>query len=132
MFVLAGAAVLWGTKLQQVVAQSSTEAEYLSLAWEDALFIRNIFNEVSSPQPLLKSITLLEDNQSAMRSALNLESSSRTRHIDIRHHLIRQHVQSGDIRLQYVQTAQQAADCLTKALDRVKVCEFRRVLLGCC
>ncbi|MBS1769414.1 MAG: hypothetical protein JSS77_07110, partial [Acidobacteria bacterium] len=134
VFVLAGASVMWNTKLQKCVAQSSTEAEYLSLsaAVKDALFLRNVYNDmVVSPQLPLATITLLEDNQSAMRSALNLESSSRTRHIDIRHHLIRDHVQSGDIRLHYIPTDLQAADCLTKALDRVKVCDFRRVILGC-
>ena len=59
---------MWTTKLQQVVAQSSTEAEYLSLsaAVKDALFLRNLFNEVNSPQAPLAAITLLEDNQSVI------------------------------------------------------------------
>lgn len=45
---------------------------------------------------------------------------SRTKHLDIRYHFIRQHVEDGIIRLEYIPTADMVADGLTKALARVK------------
>ena len=54
----------------------------------------------------------------------------RTKHIDIRHHFLKQHVAKGDVRLQYLPTAQQPADALTKAVDKIKVSLFSQLMLG--
>ena len=45
---------------------------------------------------------------------------TRTKHIDVRHHFIREHIREKNVRLQYVSTTQMAADILTKALGSVK------------
>jgi len=129
-FLFGGAAVSWSTKLQDTVALSSTEAEYLALsvAVKEALYLRNLFREVHSARA--PAVPMFEDNQSTIKQALNLQSSARTRHIDVRHHFLKQHVTNGDISLQYLPTDQQPADCLTKCLDRVKVSGFRQTLLG--
>ena len=79
---------------------------------------------------LAKTVTLFEDNQSTIKQASNLQSSDRTKHIEIRHHFLKDHVANGDIALEYLPTAEQPADALTKSLDRVKVSYFRQILLG--
>jgi hypothetical protein len=129
-FLLADAAISWRTKLQSTVALSSTEAEYLALsdAIKEALFLRNILTDLWPA--CLASVTLFEDNQGTIKQALNLQSSARTKHIDVRHHFCKQHVACGDVSLSYVPTAEQPADCLTKGLDKVKVSLFRQILLG--
>jgi hypothetical protein len=129
-FTLGNAAISWKSSLQKTVALSSTEAEYLALsaAAKDALFLRNLMGDLWPA--LAKTVTLFEDNQSTIKQASNLQSSDRTKHIEIRHHFLKDHVANGDIALEYLPTAEQPADALTKSLDRVKVSYFRQILLG--
>lgn len=130
VFTLGNAAVSWKSKLQHTVALSSTEAEYLALsaAVREALFLRNLLGDLHPAAA--GTITLFEDNQSTIKQAYNLQSSDRTKHVDIRHHFIKQHVAKGDVALEYIPTAEQLADALTKSLDRVKVSYFRQFTLG--
>ena len=129
-FILANAAISFKTSLQHTVALSSTEAEYLSLASavKEVLYLRNLLCDLGLSLPM--HTTVLEDNQSTIKMALNQASSARTKHIDIRHHFLKSHVNNGNVTLRYVSTEHQAADCLTKSLDRVKLTSFRRILLG--
>ena len=117
-------------KLQHTVALSSTEAEYLALsaATREALYLRNLLRDLCPDAA--GTVTLYEDNQSTIKQASNVLSSDRTKHIDIRHHFVKSHVANGDIVLEYLPTAEQPADALTKSLDRVKVASFRQLVLG--
>ena len=130
VFTLGNAAIAWKSKLQTTVALSSTEAEYLALstAVKDALFLRNLMGDLMPSQN--KTVLLFEDNQSSIKQASNLQSSERTKHIDVRHHFIKHHVANGDVALEYLPTDDQPADLLTKSLDRIKVSKFRQILLG--
>jgi len=130
VFTLGSAAISWKSKLQQTVALSSTEAEYLALsaAVKEALFLRNLVGDVLPSA--VKTIVLHEDNQSTIKQALNLAGSERTKHIDIRHHFLKAHVANGDVRLEYLPTDQQPADALTKPVDKVKVSFFSQIMLG--
>ena len=62
-------------------------------------------------------VPLLCDNESAIKIAYNPVQHSKTKHIEIRHHFIRDHVKRGDIALSYVRTRDQLADIFTKPLD---------------
>ena len=66
------------------------------------------------------AITLHVDNQSAIAFAKDNTDHSRTKHIDIRHHFIRQHITQKDIALEYIHTDENAADIFTKALPKSK------------
>ena len=57
------------------------------------------------------------DNTSAIAISENPVHHSRTKHIDVRYHFIREHVMNGDIQLQFVSSQKQLADIFTKALD---------------
>ena len=128
--LVGNAAVSWISKLQDSVASSSTEAEYTALAAavRGALGLRNLLSVLWPEES--GSFLIFEDNQSTIKQALKLQSSQRTKHVDVKHHLIKDHVAKGDIVLQYIPTAEQPADALTKALDRIKVSSFRQSLLG--
>ncbi|WVZ89560.1 hypothetical protein U9M48_035944, partial [Paspalum notatum var. saurae] len=65
----------------------------------------------------LSRVSLLCDNESAVKLANNPVQHSQTKHIDIRHHFIRDHVAKGDILLRNVGTKEQLADIFTKPLD---------------
>jgi hypothetical protein len=73
-------------------------------------------------------LTRLEDNESAIRMAENPVEHSRTKHIDIRHHFLRDHQQKGDIEVFHVSSENQLADIFTKPLDEKTFCRLRSEL----
>ena len=68
------------------------------------------------------------DNISVIRISKNLMQHSRTKHIEIRHHFLRDHAQKGDITLEIVSTKDQLADIFTKPLSEKQFVEIRRQL----
>jgi predicted aldo/keto reductase-like oxidoreductase len=74
----------------------------------------------------LSKVPLLCDNESAIRMTENLHS--RTKHIDIRFHFLRDHKQKGDIKIAYVSTHNQLADIFTKPLDEKTFSKLRNEL----
>jgi len=73
-------------------------------------------------------IPIMCDNTSAINIAKNPIQHSRTKHIDVRHDFIRDHVQKGDIELKFVATCDQLADIFTKPLDPDAFISIRRRL----
>ena len=65
------------------------------------------------------------DNTSAICLTKNPIQHFRTKHIEIRHHFIRDHVQKGNIMLESVDTLHQITDIFTKPLDRDRFCTLR-------
>ena len=63
--------------------------------------------------------------------ANNRFSSRRTRHIDVKHHIVRDAVDSGIIFMEYVKSGEQHADILTKALDAKTFEGHARFLMNC-
>ena len=76
----------------------------------------------------LDRIPLLYDNESAVKIAKNSVQHSRTKHIDIRHHFLRDHEAKGDISLQGVRSEEQLADIFTKPLDESTFVRLRNEL----
>jgi hypothetical protein len=66
---------------------------------------------------ILNHVPLLCDNESAIKIAYNSCEHSRTKHIDIRHHFLGDHVIKGDIVISHVRTNEQLTDIFTKPLD---------------
>lgn len=108
--------VLWRSKKQGCVAYSSTESEYVSLAEAtvDGLWIKNLLTELEIAG--VRKIIIHEDNMPAMFIAMSAESGSKLRHIDLKFHFIKDKVEKGHVQLKYIQSAEQIADILTKAL----------------
>ena len=73
-------------------------------------------------------LPIMCDNTSAICLTKNLVQHSRTKHIEIRHHFIRDHVQKGDVVLEYIATEKQLADIFTKPLMEDRFCTIRREL----
>jgi hypothetical protein len=76
----------------------------------------------------LSKLPLLCDNESAICMADNPVQHSRTKHIDIRHHFLRDHQQKGDIEVYHVSTENQLADIFTKPFDEKTFCRLRSEL----
>jgi hypothetical protein len=73
-------------------------------------------------------IPLLCDNENAIKIFTNPVQHKRTKHIDIRHHFLRDHVGKGDIVMQGVRIDDQLADIFTKPLDETHFCKLRSEL----
>lgn len=68
---------------------------------------------------------LLCDNESAIKIANKPVQHHRTKHTDIRHHFVRDHVANGDIALTHVGTTYQLADIFTNSLDEARFVNLR-------
>lgn len=112
-----GCPILWGSKLQQVVATSTMEAEYISaaMAVKEALWMRKLLGDFFGRVPRM---LLYCDNQSALihMKQRTAGAPGRSKHIDIQYHFIRNRYLRQEIDLEFVPTDQQKADMLTKAL----------------
>jgi hypothetical protein len=73
----------------------------------------------------LSKVPLLCYNESAICLVDNLVEHSCTKHIDIRHHFLRDHQQRGDINIYHISTENQLADIFTKPLDEKRFCRLR-------
>lgn len=127
-FMIDGGAVSWSSKQQEIIALSTTEAEYVAQthAAKEALWLRSLIGQIFGG--LEKPTTLYADNQSAIALAQDQQYHARTKHIDIRYHFIRWIIAEGKIKLVYCPTAEMVADTLTKALPSPKVKHFASAL----
>lgn len=128
VFQIGSSTVSWSSKRQSVVAMSSTEAEYVALSYaaQEAIWLRTLLESMGFKQT--KPMTIFEDNQSTIALAKNPRHSSRTKHIDIKFHYIRDAVAEQKIHLEYCQTNEMIADILTKGLARPQFEKLRSEL----
>jgi hypothetical protein len=114
-------AVSWSSRLQSIVALSTTEAEFVAAAsaGQEVVWMRALLGELGFP--ISGPSLLLLDNQSAIQVGKNPEHHGRMKHLDLRFYWLRDVVMAGQIALRYVPTADMAADLLTKGLARIKV-----------
>ncbi|GAU11134.1 hypothetical protein TSUD_197580 [Trifolium subterraneum] len=108
--------ISWGSKKQPLVAHSSTEAEYRSMANTTAelLWIQSLLKELEVPY---LPPTLLCDNLSAVSLAHNPVLHSRTKHIELDIHFVREKVLSKQLQVLHVPASEQLVDPLTKSLS---------------
>ena len=120
VFMLGGAAVSWSSKRQATVAMSSCEAEYLaaSHAAKESVWAMGLLREFGFNES--KPVRIFSDSQSAIKLVKNSVFHSRTKHIDIHTHFIRELVENRSIEMIYISTDFQVADSLTKGLPKSK------------
>jgi hypothetical protein len=119
--------VSWSSKKQTSVALSTAEAEYVVVGQccTQLLWMRQTLRDFSYN---LSKVPLLCDNESAIHLADNPVEHSRTKHIDIQHHFLRDHQQRGDIDIYHTSTENQLSDIFTKPLDEKRFCKLRSEL----
>ena len=124
---IGSALVSWNSKKQNSVALSTAEAEYIS-AGSCCAQILCMKQQLSDYGIVLDHIPIKCDNTSAINISKNPVLHSRTKHIEIRHHFIRDHVLKGDVVLEFVDTKNQLADIFTKPLSKDTFYNIRREL----
>jgi hypothetical protein len=127
---LSGAAFSWVCQKQSTVAMSSTEAEYVaaSEAAREIIHARVLLADMGFAQP--SSTPLNIDNQTAIRMALEEGHQSRRKHINVKHHFLREQVAERMISLRWVPTSEQEADIMTKAVARTQFFHIRALVMG--
>jgi hypothetical protein len=116
-----------GFKETNSVALSTVEAEYIAAGHccAQLLWMRQTLRDYGYK---LSKVPLQCDNESAIRMADNPVEHSRTKHIDIWYHFLRDHQQKGDIEIAYVKTHNQLAEIFTKPLDEKIFSKLRNEL----
>ena len=116
--------VSWSSKKQNSLALSTAEAGYISAGscYAQLLWMKQTLLDYGVK---FDEILLLCDNESAVKIATNPVQHSRTKHIDIRHHFLRDYVNKGDIKIDGIGTDDQLADIFTKPLDESRFCMLR-------
>lgn len=127
LFQVYGNTISWSSKKQTTVATSSSEAEYIALSAgvAESIWISGLLTDLGVK--MTKPVTIYEDNRGCIGMAQNLECK-RAKHIDIKHHFIRDHIAAGRIRVEPVCTDRQLADIFTKALDIARFENLRRTI----
>ncbi|XP_073153875.1 secreted RxLR effector protein 161-like [Henckelia pumila] len=117
--------IFWSSKKQKTVALSSVEAEYIAAtdAACEAIWLRRILKNLEQES---KSPTkIFCDNMSAIAMTKNPVFHDISKHIELRHHFIRNLVNDGEIQLTFVSTEEQIADPFTKAVSSEKLEHFK-------
>ncbi|GJR39121.1 copia protein [Tanacetum coccineum] len=109
--------VSWSSKKQKSTAISTTKVEYIAMSGccAQILWMRSQLTDYGF---VFNKIPLYYDNRSAIALYCNNVQHSRSKHIDIRHHFIREKVEKGMVELYFMTTDYQLADIFTKALPR--------------
>ena len=111
---LHGCLIAWKSRAQKTVSLSSTEAEYIAVSEviTEILYIKHImdFLQVKLSLPIIVNC----DNVGAIFLGYNAKSSPRTKHIGVRYHFIREHIEDGIVKIVFVRSEQNDADIYTK------------------
>ena len=120
VWIMGGGAICWRSKLQSIVALSSMEAEYVGAtpAVQEVIWLRDLLCELEiiNDSPSLLNM----DNRGAVSLTRGAGDSNWTKHINIRYHFIRTHIECKRINTQYLLMDEMTADILTKNLSCTK------------
>ncbi|KAH9309120.1 hypothetical protein KI387_037031, partial [Taxus chinensis] len=123
IYTVGGTAMSWISRLQKLVALSTTEAEYVAAteASKEMIWLQQLLEELGHKQEECK---LYSDSQSAIHLAKNSAFHSRMKHIQLRYHFIRTTLEEDKLKLEKIHTSQNPADMMTKVVtrDKLKLC----------
>lgn len=109
IFTLYGSAICWKSGLQNMVALSTTEAEYMALtsAVKESKWLLGLISEFGIDQ---QSVAVHCDSNGALCLARHQMFHERSKHIDVKLHFIRDEVECGKVRLVKIDTTHNPTD----------------------
>ena len=111
--------IMWKSRMQPIVADSSCEAEYYAMgdSIKEADWLRQFINELKFKQ---KTIKTWIDNKSSIKLAEAQMVKPNSKHIRRKYHMLRERVQDGRIKLGHIPGVENPADVMTKNLSKPK------------
>ena len=127
-FTLGSGLISWNARKQKMVATSSCEAEYTAAfeAAKEFIWLRSLLTSIGFHQN--SPSTILCDNNAAINLSEDLSLHQRVKHIDIKYHFLREHVNMGEITLKYINTNDNLTDIFTKAIEHRHFSRLRNLL----
>jgi hypothetical protein len=136
IFKVYGGTIAWKSRRQPTVALSTTEAEYMASAdaTRQATWLRLLLDDLQIGLPTDTPVSILNDNNGCIALSKNPVHHERSKHIAMRHHFLREKVEDNTVKLDFVPSADNLADMLTKSLpqpafERLKeqmgICKYR-------
>ncbi|KAL0411258.1 UNVERIFIED_CONTAM: Retrovirus-related Pol polyprotein from transposon TNT 1-94 [Sesamum latifolium] len=121
IFKLNSSVVFWKSSKQATTADSTMEAEYIaaSEAAKEAIWMKNYIQELGVVPCIAEPVVIFFDNNGAIAQAKELRSHHHSKHILRCYHLLREMVSRGDVRMDRVTSAENAADLLTKPISQI-------------
>ena len=131
VLMLAKGAIRWHSRMQEATASATSEAEYVALSEvvKEVLFLRQM-QEFTEPSMRVGAVNVFENNEGAITLATNKHASRRTKHIDVKHHLMRDASDARKVRVAYVRSGDQQTGLLTKPLDIQKFYKHAKFILN--
>ncbi|GJY88968.1 hypothetical protein Tco_0503596 [Tanacetum coccineum] len=120
VFLLGGGAISWASKKQTCITGSTMESEFVALAaaGKEAEWLRNLIHEIPIwPKPIAP-ISIRCDSAPTMAKAYSQIYNGKSRHLGVRHSMIRELIMNGVISIEFVRSQKNLADHLTKGLAR--------------
>ncbi|GJY20268.1 zinc finger, CCHC-type containing protein [Tanacetum coccineum] len=120
VFLLGGGAISWASKKQTCITSSTMESEFVALAaaGNEAEWLRNLIYEIPLwPKPI-STISIRCDSAATLAKAYSQVYNGKSRHLGVRHSMIRELIMNGVISVEFVRTQLNLADHLTKGLAR--------------
>ena len=129
IFFLNNGAITYASKTQKCVALSTAESEYVALgeAAREALYLRMLLKDLGLEQT--EPTVIFEDNVACEKLTKHNIQHSRTKHIEIKHHFIREAVQNKSIDVQHLASTEMLADLLTKGLAAPQFLKLRHSMM---
>lgn len=122
MIVTIGSNIVhWTSSKQKSLSTSTMEAEYVALASgvKEAIWLRTLLTELDLYEHLSGSCEMFCDNRSAIDFSKSRIENTRTKHIDISYHIVREELEKGTISLSYISSNENLADIMTKPLKSI-------------
>ncbi|GKA75119.1 zinc finger, CCHC-type containing protein [Tanacetum coccineum] len=120
VFLLGGCAISWASKKQTCITGSTMEYEFVALAavGKEAEWLRNLIHEILIwPKPIAP-ISIRCDSAATLAKAYSQMYNGKSRHLGVRHSMIRELIKNGVISIEFVRSQHNLADHLTKGLAR--------------
>jgi hypothetical protein len=118
IITLGNGAIIWSSKRQPCIAQSTTEAELIAAneTCREAAWLQNLLNSINVVQE--EPTLIFCDNQPSIKMIKNPGEHATTKHVDIRFLWIKEKIDDKTVKVEYLHTKNQIADILTKGIPR--------------
>ena len=118
VFKFAAGAVCWRSKKQDFTAQSTLEAEFVSMSFSirEAIWLRRIMFDVDTKNNCHEPTVIFGDNEGALELAYNDKVNERSRHIEFKYFFSREKVKDGTVVFSYIPSDENIADIMTKII----------------